>query len=146
MINHAIAVGRLTKDPELRKTTGGKSVINFTVACSSGFGKKQTTDFINVQAWDTVAEFMDKYLKKGALVGCVGKTISNNYKKDDGTWVNNQLLNASQVVSMENKNTQNQDQESYTAPSFSQPASVPSQQDFEDDAPTLDISNDDLPF
>ncbi len=149
MHNNATLVGRLTKDPEVRKTQNGKSVVNFTVACDRGFGDKKTTDFIGCQAWDKIADFMGNYLKQGALVLVEGFNLNNSYKKEDGSWVNSQVVNATRVQSLESRQQREDNAAShsysYDAPAFSQPASV-SQPDPEDEQPALDISNDDLPF
>lgn len=63
MINSVILMGRLTADPELRRTQNGTSVTSFTVAVDRRFQREQT-DFINVVAWKQTAEFVEKYFKK----------------------------------------------------------------------------------
>lgn len=62
MINRVVLVGRLTKDPVMRKTGSGASVVSFTVACDRRVKTQdQTADFINCVAWNRVAELMAQY-------------------------------------------------------------------------------------
>ena len=68
-MNKVILVGRLTKDPELRATTSGVSVVSFTVACDRKFvkqGEERKADFINCIAWRQSAEAISKYFKNTA--------------------------------------------------------------------------------
>ena len=85
MLNKAILVGRLTKDPELKSTTGGKSVLNFTVAITRRYkdanGDRQS-DFINCVAFGQSAEFISNYFKKGNMISVDG-TISTRVWKDN---------------------------------------------------------------
>ena len=86
MINRVILTGRLTKDPDLRKTQTGKSVANFTVAVDRMKRKDQEvadTDFIGCQAWNKTAEYICNYAKKGTLIGVDGRIQTRNY--DDST-------------------------------------------------------------
>lgn len=84
MINTAILVGRLTRDPEVKKTQSGLSVCSFTVACDR-IGKtadgQQTADFINCVAWRQSADFLADHAGKGSLVGVVGKIQTRSYEK-----------------------------------------------------------------
>ena len=76
MLNHITAAGRLTKDPELRRTQNGVAVASFTIACDRDIkdasGNKQT-DFIDCVAWRNTAEFVDKYLTRGRMVIVSGR-------------------------------------------------------------------------
>ena len=80
MINRVILVGRLTRDPMLRKTQSGLSVATFTVACdrrfSGGNGQDRQTDFISCVAWRQSADFLGQYAHKGALVGFRHETMT----------------------------------------------------------------------
>lgn len=79
MINSVVLVGRLTKDVQVRKTTGGVSKSEFTVACDRiGNG----TDFISCVAWRQPADFIGLYGKKGSLVGVKGSITTRSYEKD----------------------------------------------------------------
>lgn len=70
MLNRIIVMGRMTRDPELRRTNSGTAVASFTVAVDRDFksqsGEKET-DFIDVVAWRNTAEFVSKYFSKGRL-------------------------------------------------------------------------------
>ena len=64
MLNKAILMGRLTADPELRKTSGDVSVTTFTLAVNRSFtrqGEQPQTDFIDIVAWGKTAEFVSRY-------------------------------------------------------------------------------------
>ena len=79
MINSVVLVGRLTKDVQVRKTTGGVSKSEFTVACDRiGNG----ADFISCVAWRQPADFIGQYGKKGNLVGVRGSITTRSYDKD----------------------------------------------------------------
>ena len=71
MLNKAILMGRLTADPELRKTSGDVSVTTFTLAVNRSFtrqGEQAQTDFIDIVAWRNTAEFVCKYFQKGSPI------------------------------------------------------------------------------
>lgn len=86
MLNHVILQGRLTKDPELRKTQNGISVTNFTLAVDRDFksnGQKET-DFINCSAWRQTAEFLSRFFGKGRMVLLDGRIEVRSYQNKDG--------------------------------------------------------------
>jgi single-strand DNA-binding protein len=82
-INRVVLVGRLTRDPELRNTTTGKQVVNFGLAVDDPFNKEHT-DFFNVSAWGSSADFVAKYLTKGRLVAVDGRLRQRKYTTQDG--------------------------------------------------------------
>lgn len=86
MINHVAIIGRLTKDIELRKTQSNKSVVQFTLACNRNFKTdgQPDADFINCVAWGKTAENMERYLKKGSLVGIEGRIQTRKYDGNNG--------------------------------------------------------------
>jgi single-strand DNA-binding protein len=87
MINRVVLVGRLTRDPELRTTTTGKSVCSFSLAVDKKFKPKDgepTADFFRIQAWDKTAEFCANYLGKGRLVAVDGRLESRKYTDKEG--------------------------------------------------------------
>lgn len=63
-INQVILMGRLTRDPEMRTTTSGKSITSFSLAVDRG-GQSEQTDFFDVTAWEKLAELVNQYLSKG---------------------------------------------------------------------------------
>ena len=71
MLNHIVIMGRLTRDPELRRTGSGLPVASFTVAVDRDFGKNENgekeTDFIDCVAWRQTGEFVSKYFAKGRM-------------------------------------------------------------------------------
>lgn len=83
-MNKITLKGRLTSKPELKQTTTGITVANFTVAVSRRFNKEQT-DFINCQAWKTTAEFINKYFEKGQEILVVGELHIEKWDKDGET-------------------------------------------------------------
>ncbi|MGE0001135.1 MAG: single-stranded DNA-binding protein, partial [Fimbriimonadaceae bacterium] len=81
-LNRVILIGRLTRDPELRTTTTGKSVVGFGIAVDRVFKSEggQDVDFFNVSAWGKTAEFVANYLTKGRLVAVDGRIQSRKYQ------------------------------------------------------------------
>lgn len=74
-------IGRLTKEVEVRATTSGKSVTNFTIAVPR-FRRDDGADFLNCEAWGKTAENMGRYVKKGDRIGITGHLRSDSYEKD----------------------------------------------------------------
>lgn len=87
MLNVIAIMGRLSRNPELRQTTTGKSVASFTIACSRGrkdANGKELVDWIPVVTWEHTAEFVCKYFEKGSLIAIDGRLQSRTYKDRDG--------------------------------------------------------------
>lgn len=160
MINRVILVGRLTRDPMLRKTQSGLSVATFTVACnrrfSGGNNQENQTDFISCVAWRQSADFLGQYAHKGALVGVEGRIQTRNYDDATGRKVyvtevvcdNVQLLESRSVSENRAASTGYQPQGGGYAqanPFGDEPTANDGFDDFSA-GPTLDISSDDLPF
>ena len=84
-LNKVILGGRLTSDPELKQTESGISVVSFSVAVNRRTkpGMEQQTDFFNVTAWRSTAEFVARYFKKGSSI-CIVGTLQNS------SWTDNQ--------------------------------------------------------
>lgn len=83
MLNHITIMGRLTRDPELRRTGTGTAVASFTLAVDRDFGDKET-DFIECVAWRNTAEFLDKYFSKGRMAVVVGRLQIRSWNDKDG--------------------------------------------------------------
>lgn len=85
MLNKIVLMGRLTADPELKRTNGGTSVTSFTLAVDRDFksqsGEKQT-DFVNCVAWRGTAEFISKHFHKGSMAVVAGSLQSHQYEKN----------------------------------------------------------------
>ncbi len=88
MLNHIVIMGRLTRDPELRSTQSGISVASFTLAVdrdySSRDGGEKQTDFIDVVAWRSTAEFVSKYFSKGRMAVVSGRLQIRQWQDKDG--------------------------------------------------------------
>ncbi|WP_400194641.1 single-stranded DNA-binding protein [Lysinibacillus telephonicus] len=85
MINSVVLTGRLTKDVDLSYTPNGVPSAKFVLAVNRAFKNQngeQEADFINIQVWRKQAENSANYLKKGSLVGIVGRLQSGSYEKD----------------------------------------------------------------
>ncbi|MBR6763292.1 MAG: single-stranded DNA-binding protein, partial [Clostridia bacterium] len=82
MLNHITIMGRLTRDPELRRTGTGIAVASFTLAVDRDFANSATgekeTDFIDIVAWRNTAEFVDKYFSKGRMAVVSGRLQIRN--------------------------------------------------------------------
>ena len=108
MINRVVLVGRLTRDPELRKTQSGTSVCSFTMAV----GRRVSTqgqpdaDFINCVAWNKTADLMTQYLHKGSLIGLEGRIQTRSYDNQQGQRVYVTEVVAESVQFLEPKNAQ----------------------------------------
>lgn len=81
--------GRLTRDPELRTTQSGKAVANFSIAINEG---KDKVTFLNCAAWETLADVISKYCRKGDLVSGTGKIEIRKYEKDGENRTSTEIL------------------------------------------------------
>ena len=88
MLNHIVLMGRLTRDPELRRTGSGLSVASFTLAVDHDYaseGGNRGVDFIDIVAWRGTADFVCKYFTKGQMVCVVGRLQIRNWTDKDGS-------------------------------------------------------------
>lgn len=88
MLNHIVIMGRFTRDPELRRTQTGTPVVSFTLAVDRDFKDKQTgeraTDFIDVLAWKSTAEYISRYFSKGRMAVVEGRLQLRDWTDKDG--------------------------------------------------------------
>lgn len=88
MLNHITIMGRLTRDPELRRTGSGIAVASFTVAVDRDFsgkdGGEKETDFIDCVAWRQTGEFVSKYFTKGRMIIVSGRLQIRSWTDKDG--------------------------------------------------------------
>ena len=87
MLNTITIMGRLTRDPELRRTQTGVAVASFTLACERDFaaqGETRETDFIDIVAWRYTAEFVEKYFSKGQMAIVTGRLQIRNWEDKEG--------------------------------------------------------------
>lgn len=87
MLNKIILMGRLTRDPELRRTQAGTAVVSFSLAVDRDYkdqsGEKET-DFIDIVAWRNTAEFVSKYFTKGRMAVVEGRLQIRDWTDKDG--------------------------------------------------------------
>ena len=87
MLNKVIIMGRLVRDPELRRTSSGTAVASFTIACDRDFksdGGEREADFIECVAWRNTAEFVSKYFTKGRMAVVSGRLQTRNWTDKEG--------------------------------------------------------------
>lgn len=148
MINRVILVGRLTRDPQLRKTQSNMSVASFSLAVDRRKGRNdngngQDADFINCVAWNQTAELLCQYMHKGSQIGVEGRIQTRNY--DDPNTPGKKVY-VTEVVcdsitflesksSSESRSSVNNNTGYYPDDNYEEMVS-----------PTLNISSDDLPF
>lgn len=86
MINRVVMVGRMTRDPELRRTGSGAAVTSFTLALNRNYNSAdgQQADYISCVVWNKVAENVAQYCSKGSLVGVEGRLRSRTYNNAQG--------------------------------------------------------------
>ena len=87
MLNHIVLMGRLTRDPELRRTQSGIAVASFTLAVDQDYKSQngeRGVDFINIVAWRGTAEFAEKYFAKGQMAVISGRLSTRNYEDKNG--------------------------------------------------------------
>ena len=83
MLNHSVIMGRLVRDPEIRRTNSGKAVCSFTIANDKP-GKDSGASFIDCVAWEKTADFISNYFAKGSMVVLEGRLESRQYETKDG--------------------------------------------------------------
>lgn len=108
MLNRALLVGRLTRDPELRRTGSGKAVTSFNLAVKRNFkSDDQEADFINCVCWGRIAENTERYCSKGSLVSVDGRIQTRNYENNQGQkgYVTEVIADSVQFISTRNNNT-----------------------------------------
>ena len=137
MLNRVVLIGRLTRDPELRYTTSGIAVANFSLAVDRPYTNQQgerETDFIRVVVWRKLAETVANYMAKGRLVAVDGRLQISNYEDKEG--------NKRQSAEVVAENVRFLDK-AKDGSGFQQSAAAGEDAAREDDFPG---SDDDLPF
>ena len=142
MLNHITIMGRLARDPELRRTQSGTPVASFTLAVDRDFKDKQTgekaTDWIDVVAWQQTGEFVSKYFAKGRMAVVEGRLQIREWTDKDGNKRRSSEVVADNVYFGDSR----QESRSNPAPAYQAPAQAPTQQAYEE------LTDDDgnLPF
>ncbi|MBQ3491216.1 MAG: single-stranded DNA-binding protein [Oscillospiraceae bacterium] len=148
MLNHITIMGRLTRDPELRRTGSGVAVASFRVAVDRDYqpkdGGERKTDFIDCVAWRQTGEFISKYFAKGRMIVVDGRLEMRDWTDKDGN------KRTSAEIMVENAyfgdSKRDGDGGNYSAPAanfggYSAPASAPAS-----DFAMLDDDDAQLPF
>lgn len=144
MINRVVLVGRLTRDPELRKTINS-AVASFTIAVDNrlkGPNGEKTTSFIPCVAWNQQAENTVKYVRKGSLVGVEGRLSQRTYDSKDGTkkQIIEVVCDSVQFLEPKGTNSLQNDNNGFV------PDYVPDDVEEKKNVSSIDIADDDLPF
>jgi single-strand DNA-binding protein len=144
-MNRCVLVGRIVRDPELKRTNSGASVTSFTIAIDNPTrqGGERTTSFIPCTCWNKTAENVKKYCTKGSLVGVDGRLNQRSYEDKTGAKRSVIEVIAESVQFLEKKGVENEDNN--TVPSQSSNngnENVSSGVTHEG----IDASDDDLPF
>ena len=139
MINIVTLVGRITKDPELRKSKTNKSVVQFTLACEEYVNREKVPYYFDCVVWEQGADYLAQYAKKGNLVGVIGKLTYRDYTAKDGHKVRTYevIANKVQLLSM-NETKKEEPKEEFAEPSFFNAEPKPTN--------NIVIEADDLPF
>lgn len=160
MINRVVLVGRMTRDPELRRTNSGAAVTSFTLALNRNYSSQdgQQADYINCVVWNKIAENVERYCSKGSLVGVEGKLRSRSYENNQGQRVYVVEVQCDSVQFLEsraareryqqNQNTQPQNsapQQSTRSNSYDM-KTVDLEKDFDNSFDSFDILDDDIQF
>ncbi|SIA83937.1 single stranded DNA-binding protein [Mycobacteroides abscessus subsp. abscessus] len=106
MLNRTVIAGRLTKDPILKQSQGGHSVVSFTVAFNRTFTNQlgeRETDYINCVAWKSTADNLVKHTRKGSLIGVDGKLQTRSYEGEHGKRIFVTEVRADSVQFLESK-------------------------------------------
>lgn len=143
MLNHITIMGRLTRDPELRRTGSGIAVASFTLAVDRDFANKESgekeTDFIDCVAWRQTGEFVSKYFTKGRMVVVSGRLQIRKWQNDQGENRYSTEVVADNVYFGDSKRDENTGNSPTPAPSYTPPI-TPDASDYallDDDDPAL---------
>lgn len=140
MINRVVLVGRLTRDPELRRTNSDTAVTSFTVAVNDrqkDANGNEVTSFIGVTVFGQQADNVAKFCRKGSLVGVDGRLRQRSFERRDGSKASVIEIIADNVTFLEPKGT------SKEIPN----EDIPLDEKVDDkNLDTIDVADDDLPF
>jgi len=144
MLNHIVIMGRLTRDPELRRTQSGVAVASFTLAVERDYAGKDNsekeTDFIDCVAWRQTGEFVSKYFAKGRMAAVSGSLQIRIWTDKDGNKRRSAEVNADNVYFGDSKKTgENGGSYAESQPYAAAPAAG-------GDFQQLDYEDDQLPF
>ena len=119
MLNHIVIMGRLTRDPELRRTGSGIAVASFSVAVERDFGNRESgekeTDFIDCVAWRQTGEFVSKYFTKGSMIVVSGRLQIRSWTDKEGGKRRSAEVVADNVYFGESKRSSSEGSSSYNS-------------------------------
>lgn len=147
MLNQIVVIGRLTRDPELRRTGSGVAVASFTIACDRDFGangQERETDFIDCVAWRNTGEFVSKHFRKGRMAVVSGRLQIRSWTDKDG--------NKRRTAEIVADNVYFGDAKPEGSKSAAAPARMPAdyigkpEEDYPDDFAMMEGVDDQLPF
>jgi single-strand DNA-binding protein len=144
MLNHIIAMGRLTRDPELRRTGSNIAVASFTIACDrdrAPEGQEKETDFLDCVAWRGTGEFVEKHFKRGSMAVVDGRLQVRAWTDKDGNKRRTAEIVASSVYFGDSKKEDSAPSGQYTGFVKNPAPSVPA-----NDFQQLDDPDAQLPF
>ena len=153
MINRVVLVGRMTWDPELRRTPQGDAVTSFTLAVNRNYTSRdgqQQADFINCVVWRKPAENVERYCSKGSLVGVEGRIQTRSYDNSQGQKVYVVEVICDSVQFLETRaareRAQSQPQMQQNNDNFYDMKTVELEKEFDNSFNTYDIMEDDIQF
>lgn len=152
MINRVVLVGRMTRDPELRRTGNGSAVASFTLAINrpKRNDEEQQADYISCVVWNKIAENVERYCSKGSLVGVEGRLRSRSYDNAQGqrVYVTEVVCDSVQFLETKPRDKYEEQQYHQQAPANSYQQLVQNQQqdNFMNEQPSYNIMEDDIQF
>ena len=151
MINRVVLVGRMTRDPELRRTPQGDAVTSFTLAVNRNFTSRdgqQQADFINCVVWRKSAENVERYCSKGSLVGVEGRIQTRSYDNTQGqkAYVVEVICDSVQFMETRAVNEEQSKKDIYQTDYNENSLLRDLEKEFDNSLNTFEISEDDLPF
>lgn len=160
-MNSVNIIGRLTRDPELRKTSNGRSVTNFCLAVNRA---NEDADFIDCVAWSETADLACKYLSKGSQIGVSGRIQSRTYDDKNGNSrkIVEVVIERMQFLGDPKKKEESaypyqEPPQTYQQPQYQQPQSYTGQPQYQQQTfpytaggnfgdDSIDLQSDDFPF
>lgn len=150
MLNHIDIMGRLTRDPELRRTGNGTAVTSFTLAVERDFaqqGEEKPVDFIDCVAWRQTAEFVAKYFTKGRMMAVSGSLQTRSWTDKDGNKRKSVEIIADHVYFADSKREGEQGNLAYNpGVAAAQPSAYTAPAQADDYAELTDEDDGQLPF
>lgn len=154
-LNQCNFIGRLGRDPDVKFMPSGKAVVNFSIACGDDYKDKQSgqkvekTNWINVVAFDRLAEVIGEYLKKGSKVYVTGKQVTRKWQDNTGAdrYTTEIIANDMQMLDSRNDGGEPLPNRAAQQQAPAQQAPAQNQQQGQPNQPAgFDNFDDDIPF